>query len=141
MRNCFLPAVFATSFLLFYRSPALSESASLGRRGCGAGCEIEITELSQPSDMGNGWRKLLVREQVFLMEPSGSWRKASPNELRWAPSSQYWIFAHCSGSSFARGQRSDGSDAISESIFAEDGSRKDASVSGNVYDQWQALCR
>jgi hypothetical protein len=141
MKAYLLLTALLSSFLLVTQEPALSQSASLGRRGCGAGCGIEITELSQPSDMGNGWKKLLIREQYFLMEPNGTWRKAFPNELRWSPTQQYWIFAHCSGTSFARGQRSDGSDATSESIYEDDGSKKTTSVSGNVYDQWEALCR
>jgi len=140
MRTC-SAAIFAWVLFLFTQSPAHSQSASLGSRGCGAGCKVEISELSPPSDMGNGWKKLLIIEQVFLMDSNGSWRKALPGELRWASSSQYWIFAHCVGSSFARGQRSDGSDSVSESIYADDGTRKDTTVSGNIYNQWETLCR
>jgi hypothetical protein len=136
-------ATLASLLSVFANQPiTLSQPVTMGSRGCGAGCRIDITELTQASDMGNGWRKILIREDVFLMNwgEEDSWRRARPNELRMPTTSQYWIFAQCNGSYFARGQHSDGTDAQSESIYNDDGSKKETTVSGNVYDQWESLC-
>lgn len=122
-------------------APVLSQDGTLGSRGCGAGCRIDITPLSNVIDMGNGWRKVLVVESTYTLDlETGTWQNVSKYYRGGPRRSQFWLFAHCAGDSLARGFRSDGADSISESIYTEDGTRKDITNTGNVFNQWEALC-
>ena len=119
-----------------------AQAQSVSRWGCGAGCAIEWTELSARKDMGDGWRKVLIRSQVLLWLPGESgWRKAKPHDWRGEASSQFWLFAQCREGLLGSGVSSDRSDAGIANIFDLQGRKKNISVVGNVYDKWFYLCR
>lgn len=127
----------ALRFLLLVEAQAQSVS----RWGCGAGCAIEWTELSARKDMGDGWRKVLIRSQVLLWLPGESgWRKAKPHEWRGEVSSQFWLFAQCREGLVGSGLSSDRSDAATASVFRGEGTKKNTSVEGDVYSKWENLC-
>ena len=114
---------------------------SVSRWGCGAGCVIEWTELSGGKDMGDGWRKVLIRSQVLLWLPGESgWRKAKPHQWRGEVDSQFWLFAECTEGLLSSGASSDRSDAVTTTVFRRDGTKKETSVEGEVYGKWQSLC-
>ena len=113
----------------------------VSRWGCGAGCAIEWTELSGRKDMGDGWRKVLIRSQVLLWLPGESgWRKAKPHEWRGEVSGQFWLFAECTEGLLSSGASSDRSDAVTTTVLRRDGVKKETSVEGDVYGKWQSLC-
>ena len=113
----------------------------VSRWGCGAGCAIEWTELSGRKDMGDGWRKVLIRSQVLLWLPGESgWRKAKPHQWRGEVDSQFWLFAECTEGLLSSGASSDRSDALTTTVFRPDGVKKEASVGGDMHGKWEHLC-
>ena len=121
--------------------PLSAHAQRTTRWGCGAGCAIKWTELSARKDVGDGWRKVLIRSQVLLWLPGESgWRKAKPREWRGEVSSQFWIFAQCREGLLGSGVSSDRSDAETTGVFRGDGTKKDTSVEGGVHGKWEYLC-
>jgi len=112
--------------------PVMAQQATIGGYGCGTGCSISIEQLSAPSRMGNGWSKVLVKETARIFDMNG--------KLERKTSSTFWQFAKCNGDLLGRGFKSDGSDANTDRIYYDDGTKVLDNAGGQAYGKWEALC-
>lgn len=126
----------------------IAKAFKLEGRGCGSGCAIRITPLSEVKEMPNHIKKVLVEETAyFLNYATNTWREVTISESSsqlWSQipkNTRFWIFADCRNNTLAKGWRSDGADAQPRSIFDQRGYKKDGTIHGNTYDIWEQLCR
>ncbi len=110
--------------------------------GCGTGCKYQITQLSDPEKMKDGWIKVKVKKTLHFFSTDG--KETSFRGIESGTSEVGYNFAHCKKEKFAFGSHPDRSDAISQDIFYRQGRStgkpKIQSVAGNPFGQWKKLC-
>lgn len=130
------PLLIFCFFIALDFSPArksYAQQAVTGRLGCGTGCWVDERQLSRPSRMGNGWSKVLVE----LTE------RCAPNTgrgCREGYTRKTWYFAKCNGDLWGEGTASDGSNALTQKIYDQEGNPITYNSAGAIYSKWKTLC-
>ena len=110
--------------------------------GCGTGCKYQITQLSDPEKMKDGWIKVKVKKTLHFFSTDG--KETSFRGIESGTAEVGYNFAHCTEEKFAFGTQPDRSNAITQDIYYRQGipagQPKTQSVAGNPFGQWKKLC-
>ena len=117
------------------------------RIGCGTGCQIRFQQLSPMEEIDDGWRKLKVRNTMFIWDyETNQFEQKSFRGKVGSGVSESWNYANCQKKLFTRRSENYSSEPpLGESggfdfLVFEDGKPIFETVSGSPFQQWAVMC-
>ena len=115
--------------------------------GCGAGCRIEVEQLSPVEDFGNGWRKVKVEKTTWIQVWNEETQRPEDGPPNWRGAEHKrisWLYANCSTEVFATADNPHMVNASYMDVYYREGENygepKYQTVHGNPFMQWAKLC-
>ena len=115
--------------------------------GCGAGCRIEVEQLSPVEDFGNGWRKVKVEKTTWIQVWNEETQRPEDGPPNWSGAEHKrisWLYAKCSTEVFATADNPNMVNASYQDVYYREGEYygdpKYQTVHGNPFMQWAKLC-
>ena len=117
------------------------------RIGCGTGCQIRFQQLSPMEEIDDGWRKLKVRNTMFIWDyETNQFEQKSFRGKVGSGVSESWNYANCQKKLFTRRSENYSSQPpLSESsgiafLVFKEGKPIFETVFGSPFQQWAVMC-